>query len=614
MKYLIALLFCFTLAAQQTVNNFTVKTNLTVAGTSPSLTVNTVSDLIGLNADSDRTVNVLGRVSVGDGGGGLFDRVLTSSGTTNTGTFFRSTQNPTYSWSRVADAGPVSAIWFGATPNDATDDTTAIQNWLNYCDSSKRNGKLPSGNYRISSSVTLGTFGNFDSATIFGDGETSIITQYGSNIPALTLVGSWSLKDLRFQSSSLQPSTSTNSVGILLYKTHMGVIDGVVVHGFAYGLRKKIENGNYVFSEVIQNCRIEAFSLWGITITTEGSSGGDSGSVLINNYINTLDPEYSGTKNNAEGGIKLQSIGEVTLIQQNVEWSNLSDSCFKFLDCESATVISPHVEGVNFIGTNAVSVFHNFQSKINVLSGAVAYNSVTSTVPSLGIFYGFGSGSTIVSGFVERSTTNSGAISTYRFQLPNAGHVASNRGSSYGITSDLVNLPSGFAPNYVLDYDKQVSSFSWTTNSIIASTNLTVNGSATVGSTLTVNGNASVATNLVSGSSVQVGTYGSLGDVSINKFVAENNIGLGSYLDSSKTFKVINNNGFFSIDGTGANSLDITFKNKSSIDRIKIKSNGQMRFIPLASDPSGAEAGDVYYNSTSNKLKCYNGTTWNDLF
>ena len=49
-------------------------------------------------------------------------------------------------------------------------------------------------------------------------------------------------------------------------------------------------------------------------------------------------------------------------------------------------------------------------------------------------------------------------------------------------------------------------------------------------------------------------------------------------------------------------------------DRILMKNNGQLRFVPLASDPAGAEAGDVYYNSSSNKLKCYNGTTWNDLF
>jgi len=49
-------------------------------------------------------------------------------------------------------------------------------------------------------------------------------------------------------------------------------------------------------------------------------------------------------------------------------------------------------------------------------------------------------------------------------------------------------------------------------------------------------------------------------------------------------------------------------------DRVLMKNNGQLRFVPLAADPAGAEAGDVYYNSTSNKLKCYNGTTWNDLF
>jgi hypothetical protein len=48
--------------------------------------------------------------------------------------------------------------------------------------------------------------------------------------------------------------------------------------------------------------------------------------------------------------------------------------------------------------------------------------------------------------------------------------------------------------------------------------------------------------------------------------------------------------------------------------RAVIKQNGQVRFVPLAADPASPESGDVYYNSTSNKLKCYNGTTWNDLF
>lgn len=47
-------------------------------------------------------------------------------------------------------------------------------------------------------------------------------------------------------------------------------------------------------------------------------------------------------------------------------------------------------------------------------------------------------------------------------------------------------------------------------------------------------------------------------------------------------------------------------------DRVKVKETGQVRFIPLGSDPSGAETGDVYYNSSTNKLRVYNGA-WVDL-
>lgn len=54
--------------------------------------------------------------------------------------------------------------------------------------------------------------------------------------------------------------------------------------------------------------------------------------------------------------------------------------------------------------------------------------------------------------------------------------------------------------------------------------------------------------------------------------------------------------------------------NNRAATNMAIKPAGQVRFIPLASAPSGAEAGDVYYDSGTNKLRCYNGTTWNDLF
>ena len=39
-----------------------------------------------------------------------------------------------------------------------------------------------------------------------------------------------------------------------------------------------------------------------------------------------------------------------------------------------------------------------------------------------------------------------------------------------------------------------------------------------------------------------------------------------------------------------------------------------LRVAPSAEPSSGSTAGDVYYDSTSNKLRCYNGSGWNDLF
>jgi hypothetical protein len=50
------------------------------------------------------------------------------------------------------------------------------------------------------------------------------------------------------------------------------------------------------------------------------------------------------------------------------------------------------------------------------------------------------------------------------------------------------------------------------------------------------------------------------------------------------------------------------------VNRMQIKSTGQVRYFPLASAPTGAEAGDVYYNSTDNKHYGYNGTTWNAFY
>jgi len=65
----------------------------------------------------------------------------------------------------------------------------------------------------------------------------------------------------------------------------------------------------------------------------------------------------------------------------------------------------------------------------------------------------------------------------------------------------------------------------------------------------------------------------------------------------------------------GSDGADIlTISTAGGAERVRVKATGAVRFVPLSADPStGNEAGDVYYNSTTNKLKVYNGTSWVDL-
>ena len=60
------------------------------------------------------------------------------------------------------------------------------------------------------------------------------------------------------------------------------------------------------------------------------------------------------------------------------------------------------------------------------------------------------------------------------------------------------------------------------------------------------------------------------------------------------------------------NGIPLLF-NTSNTERLRLKSTGQLRYVPLSSDPAGAENGDVYYNSTTNKLRLYAAGAWVDL-
>ena len=84
------------------------------------------------------------------------------------------------------------------------------------------------------------------------------------------------------------------------------------------------------------------------------------------------------------------------------------------------------------------------------------------------------------------------------------------------------------------------------------------------------------------------------------------NFGVGA----SGSYRIIGN-GNHALGTSDAHWLGLGSNN---LLRAKIQTNGAVNFVPLSADPTGAVAGDTYYNGSTNKLRTYNGTIWNDLF
>jgi parallel beta-helix repeat protein len=94
---------------------------------------------------------------------------------------------------------------------------------------------------------------------------------------------------------------------------------------------------------------------------------------------------------------------------------------------------------------------------------------------------------------------------------------------------------------------------------------------------------------------------------------SNNLLGRFSYKDANTVVALIS-----AFTGSSATAGEIEVAVKTSAGALAksftFKEYGSVNFTPLAADPAAASAGDVYYNSGTNKLRCYNGSTWNDLF
>jgi hypothetical protein len=78
------------------------------------------------------------------------------------------------------------------------------------------------------------------------------------------------------------------------------------------------------------------------------------------------------------------------------------------------------------------------------------------------------------------------------------------------------------------------------------------------------------------------------------------------------SLSLVPSNGFEGVIQNNVTNGFIQVKTASTT-RVTFKNGGQVNFQPLAADPAGAGSGDVYYNSGTNKLRLFDGTSWVDL-
>jgi hypothetical protein len=230
--------------------------------------------------------------------------------------------------------------------------------------------------------------------------------------------------------------------------------------------------------------------------------------------------------------------------------------------------------------------------------------------------------------------------STYKvLQFP-GGYVGSDSTLVNGLGQNFVW--SGSASLYVnngfaCDYYQYVGQHVWRTapsgtagNAITftQAMTLTSGGNLLVGTTtdsgekLQVDGSAKITGNTIIGNASTADVFSRaysgkiLGISSSGQSAIELNsaTGNGVYFDmgvnSSRTLGIYSDTTNSEISTTGAYPLLLS---TNSVPRLTIKTNGSINYTPMAT-PASAVAGDVYYDSTSNKLRCYNGTSWNDLF
>lgn len=252
-------------------------------------------------------VEVSGRTTASDGGGGLFDLVLASSGTTNRALFFRSTANATYAWSRVLNGQRITPQMAGARGDGSAQDYEALQSAVSYITTNRLSLHIPAGTYILTNKLVIRT--NTSGWSITGDGAGSILKQTassGNGTPIFEFQGGsiteFKITDLAFEWSPVGgvPASGFRNVGCLFAWDGGAENRGFGVYNFSlerlaftfgfrvasnFDLSATSSSGVNVWGMALKSCR-PGYMAGGAVLLSNAGSGGSPNVTVSDFHIN----------------------------------------------------------------------------------------------------------------------------------------------------------------------------------------------------------------------------------------------------------------------------------------------------------------------------------------